>query len=60
MLVWPADKTNTPPADLKTQFPTMVPELPRSFGRAVQGRLPLIRLGWSVLRPRANPYPRLP
>ena len=55
VLVWPADKTNTPPADLKTQFPTMVPELPRSFGRAVQGRLPLIRLGWSVLRPRATP-----
>jgi hypothetical protein len=29
----------------------MVPELPRAFDRAVQGRLPPVRLGWSVLRP---------
>jgi hypothetical protein len=28
-----------------------VPEVPRSFPRAVQGMLPLIRLGWSVQRP---------
>jgi hypothetical protein len=33
----------------------MVPELPRSFARTVQGRLPLIRLGWSVLRPQPQP-----
>jgi len=52
VLVWPADNTVTPPADLKTQFPAMVPELPRAFSRTVQGRLPLIRLGWSVLRPQ--------
>jgi hypothetical protein len=55
LLVWPAEKTNAPPADLKTQFPAMVPELPRSFARTIQGRLPPVRLGWSVLRPRANP-----
>jgi 4-amino-4-deoxy-L-arabinose transferase-like glycosyltransferase len=52
VLVWPAENSNAPPADLKTQFPTMVPELPRAFSRTVQGRLPLIRLGWSVLRPQ--------
>jgi hypothetical protein len=52
VLVWPAEATGQPPATLKTQFPTMVPELPRSFTRAVQGRLPPIRLGWSVLRPQ--------
>ncbi|MDO8878774.1 MAG: glycosyltransferase family 39 protein [Pseudolabrys sp.] len=51
VLVWPAESTGQPPATLKTQFPEMVPELPRSFERAVQGRLPPIRLGWSVLRP---------
>jgi len=28
-----------------------VAEVPRSFARAVQGFLPLIRLGWSVVRP---------
>ena len=55
VLVWPAENNATPPAALKTQFPTMVPELPRSFARTVQGRLPPIRLGWSVLRPQATP-----
>ena len=51
VLVWPAEANGQPPATLKTQFPDMVPEFPRSFNRAVQGRLPPVRLGWSVLRP---------
>lgn len=51
VLVWPAESTGQPPATLKTQFPAMLPELPRAFTRTVQGRLPPIRLGWSVLRP---------
>jgi len=52
LLVWPAgDNAGTPPADLKTQFPGMVPEVPRVFARPVQGLLPLIRLGWAVIRP---------
>jgi hypothetical protein len=56
VLVWPAEGTRrTPPADLKAQFPEMVPELPRAFERAVQGFLPPIRLGWSVLRPKPQP-----
>lgn len=55
VLVWPAaDNTGTPPQTLKTQFPDLVPDQPRSFPRAVQGLLPLIRLGWSVLRPPAQ------
>ena len=54
MLVWPAaDNTGTPPAILKTQFPAMVPEVPRVFARSIQGLLPLVRLGWSVVRPQA-------
>ena len=53
MLVWPAaDNSGTPPVTLKVQFPNMVAEVPRSFARTVQGLLPLIRVGWSVLRPR--------
>jgi dolichyl-phosphate-mannose-protein mannosyltransferase len=53
LLVWPAnDNTGTPPAGLKAQFPTMVPEVPRSFARSMQGLLPLIRVGWSVMRPQ--------
>jgi len=56
VLVWPAaENNNAPPADLKTQFPELVPEVPRSFPRPVQGFLPLIRLGWAVLRPPAPP-----
>ena len=54
MLVWPAaDNTGTPPATLKEQFAAMVPEVPRSFTRTIQGTQPLIRVGWSVLRPLA-------
>jgi hypothetical protein len=52
LLVWPAaDNTGTAPATLKAQFPTMVPEVPRSFARSIQGILPLIKVGWAVLRP---------
>lgn len=55
LLVWPAsDNSGAPPAAIKAQFPEMVAEVPRSFERTVQGFLPLIRLGWSVIRPQ-NP-----
>jgi hypothetical protein len=53
ILVWPAaDNTGAPPATLKAQFPAMVAEVPRSFARSIQGILPLIKVGWSVLRPQ--------
>ncbi len=56
ILVWPAaDNVGTPPATLKAQFPTMVPEVPRVFARSIQGLLPLIRVGWAMLRPPAAP-----
>jgi Dolichyl-phosphate-mannose-protein mannosyltransferase len=52
LLVWPAgEKSAAPPQTLKAQFPDLVAEVPRSFARAVQGFLPLIRLGWAVVRP---------
>jgi hypothetical protein len=52
VLVWPATAASTaPPPRLKAQFPSLVPEVPHSFRRAMQGFLPSIRLGWSVLRP---------
>lgn len=54
LLVWPAtDNAGTPPATIKAQFPDMVQEVPRSFAHAVQGFLPLMRLGWAVIRPPA-------
>ena len=51
LLVWPA---GDPPVSLKAQFPALVPEVPRSFSRTVQGVLPLIRLGWAMERPQGN------
>jgi hypothetical protein len=55
LLVWPAtDNAGTPPATIKAQFPDMVPEVPRSFSHTVQGFLPLMRLGWAMIRPPAQ------
>ena len=55
ILVWPmTDNAGTPPAAMKTRFPELVPEVPRVFARSVQGMLPLLRVGWAVIRPRTN------
>ena len=52
VVVWlTADTTPTPPPDIKAYFPDLVPEVPRTFERPVQGRLPLLRVGWGVIRP---------
>lgn len=53
VVTWTAiDNAGTPPAALKARFPDMVPEVPRSFERSVQGRLPILRIGWAMIRPR--------
>ncbi len=52
VVVWlTADTTPTPPADIKARFPGLVAEVPRAFERRVQGRLPLLRIDWGVIRP---------
>jgi hypothetical protein len=52
IVVWPTtDTAGTPPMAIKEDFPDIVPEVPRAFERAVQGRLPLLRIGWAVIRP---------
>jgi len=52
IVVWlTSDTTPTPPPDIKTYFPDLVPEVPRTFERPVQGRMPLLRVGWGVIRP---------
>jgi hypothetical protein len=52
VFVWPAtDTVGTPPESLKNLFPDLVPEVPRAFERPVQGMLPLLRIGWAVIRP---------
>jgi hypothetical protein len=56
VLIWPAaDNVGTPPASLPTQFPGMVQEVPRSFARSIQGMLPLIKVGWAIVRPQGTP-----
>jgi len=58
LLVWSAaDNTRAAPAVLKAAFPDMVPEVPRSFSRPIQGLLPLIRLGWAMQRPQDAAQP---
>jgi 4-amino-4-deoxy-L-arabinose transferase-like glycosyltransferase len=53
VVVWPTtDTAGTPPAEIKARFPNLVPDVPRTFSRRVQGFLPLTRIGWGVIRPR--------
>jgi hypothetical protein len=51
VLVWPAaDNAGLPPDSIKARFPDIVPEQPpRGFARP--GRMPLLRIGWAVIRP---------
>ncbi len=52
VVVWLASGTApTPPPDIKVYFPDLIPEVPRAFDRPVQGRLPLLRIGWGMIRP---------
>jgi hypothetical protein len=61
VIVWPAtDTPGTPPASIKASFPDLVVEVPRAFERPVQGRLPLLRIGWAVIRPQSQPAAAVP
>jgi hypothetical protein len=55
IVVWPAlDTRGAPPPDIAARFPDLVPDdVPRAFGHAIQGRLPLARVGSGVIRPAA-------
>jgi hypothetical protein len=53
VVVWRASDTDgTPPADLAQRFPGLVPEVPRAFEWLVNGRQPLLRIGWAIVRPK--------
>ena len=55
VVVWPTtDTAGTPPANIRARFPDLVAEVPRAFERLIQGRLPLERIGWGMIRPAAN------
>ncbi len=54
VVVWRAsDTSGTPPADIAQRFPGLVPEVPRAFEWMVNGRQPLLRVGWAIVRPKA-------
>jgi hypothetical protein len=53
VVVWRASDTDgTPPADIAQHFPGLVPEVPRVFDWLVNGRQPLLRIGWAIVRPK--------
>ena len=55
VILWPAtDSAGRPPPDILRQFPDLAVEVPRSFNRQFQGRMPLMRVGWGMIRPRAQ------
>lgn len=59
IIVWRAtDSAGTPPIDIRTRFPGLVPEVPRVFERRIEGRLPQLRLGWAMIRPKAQTLPQ--
>jgi hypothetical protein len=56
ILLWPAtDVSDQPPEEIRSRFPELVAEVPRAFERTVQGRAPLLRVGWGVIRPGSGP-----
>ena len=53
VVVWRAtDLAGTPPPEIRQRFPDIVPDVPRPFERFIQGRTPLLRIGWGIIRPR--------
>jgi hypothetical protein len=55
VVVWPnADTRAEVPPAIAAHFPGLVADVPRAFEREVQGRLPLLRFGWGVIRPQAD------
>jgi hypothetical protein len=55
VVVWRAsDTAGTPPPNITERFPGIVPEVPRAFEWLVNGRQPLLRIGWAIVRPKGQ------
>jgi len=53
VVVWRASDTEgRPPPDIAKLFPGLAPEVPQTFDRLVNGRQPLLRIGWGIVRPK--------
>jgi hypothetical protein len=58
VIVWPAtDTAGRPPPEIARQFPDLAIEVPHTFERRYQGRMPLLRVGWGMIRPRLQAAP---
>jgi Dolichyl-phosphate-mannose-protein mannosyltransferase len=55
VILWLAtDNAGRPPPEILRQFPDLAIEVPRAFERQYQGRMPLMRVGWGMIRPRGQ------
>lgn len=55
VVVWrAADTSGAVPPEIAKQFPGLVPEVPQSFDRLVDGRQPPVRIGWAIVRPKVQ------
>ena len=55
VVVWRAsDTAGTVPTELAKRFPGLTPEVPRAFEWLVNGRQPLLRIGWAIVRPKGQ------
>jgi hypothetical protein len=53
IVVWPLDDpTGGVPPDIRARFPDLVPEVPQSFLRPMEGVQPALRVGWGLIRPQ--------
>lgn len=55
VIVWRAtDPAGRPPPDVARQFPDLAIEVPHAFHRRYEGRMPSLRVGWGMIRPRSQ------
>jgi hypothetical protein len=55
VIIWPAtDDPGRPPPEIAREFPDLAVEVPQAFARQYQGRMPLMRIGWGMIRPRTS------
>jgi hypothetical protein len=55
VVVWRAsDTSGAPPPEIVQRFPGLAPEVPRAFEWLVNGRQPLLRIGWAIVRPKGQ------
>ena len=53
VVLWRAsDTSGAPPPEIVQRFPGLVPEVPRAFEWLINGRQPLLRVGWAIVRPK--------